>query len=158
MGRNTNYGKTMSQSIIRNILFSLFFVYSALGFSETHRDSVSKEEVNGTFIMPFPAPHKDITNTLSVHALGGGKIKISFELIYPYMVNGELQANTGELSGIANIKGDTAIYTSTEFGQCSITITFNKPGVVTVNQEGSDADCGFGHNVYANGTYYKRQK
>ncbi|QMT61578.1 hypothetical protein [Legionella sp. PC997] len=148
----------MNHKIIKITLFNLFVVYSALGFSESHRDSVSKEEVNGTFIMKFPAPHNDISNTLTVRALGGGKLNISFELIYPYMVNGELQANTGELSGVANIKGDTAVYSSSEYGSCMITITFLKPGMLSVNQEGSDADCGFGHNVYANGTYFKKKK
>ncbi|CAM2852889.1 Uncharacterised protein [Legionella steigerwaltii] len=146
----------MNNWIIKSTLLSLLLVYSALGFTGTHRDSVSKEEVNGTFIMHFPAPHNDLANTLKVQALGGGKINVSFKLIYPYMVNGELQANTGELSGVARIKGDTAIYSSSEFGQCTITITFIKPGMLSVKQEGSDADCGFGHNVYADGTYYKK--
>jgi hypothetical protein len=148
----------MNQWIIKSTLLSLLTIYSALGFTTPHRDSVSKEEVSGSFIMFFPAPHKDISNTLTVHAMGGGKINISFSLICPYMVNGELQANSGELSGVANIKGDTAVYSSSEFGPCTITITFIKPGVLSVKQEGSDADCGFGHNVYANGTYYKKQK
>ena len=148
----------MNNWIIKSTLLSLLTLYSVLGFPEPHRDSVSKEEVNGTFIMPFPAPHNDISNTLIIQALGGGKINISFNLVYPYMVNGELQANTGELSGVASIKRDTAVYSSSEFGKCTITITFIKPGILSVEQEGSDADCGFGHNVYANGTYYKKPK
>ncbi|HHT0594231.1 TPA: hypothetical protein ACTXXA_002582 [Legionella anisa] len=148
----------MNNWIIKTTLFNLLIVYSALGFTEPHRDSVSKEEVNGTFIMKFPAPHNDLSNTLTVRALGGGKINISFNLVYPYEVNGELHANTGELSGIASIKGDTAVYSSAEYGQCTITLTFIKPGILSVKQEGSDADCGFGHNVYADGTYYKKQK
>ncbi len=146
----------MNNWIIKSTLLSLLTIYPALGFTEPHRDSVSKEEVNGTFIMKFPAPHNDISNTLTVRALGGGKINISFSLIHPYEVNGELQANTGELSSVANIKGDTAVYSSSEYGQCTITITFIKPGMLSVKQEGSDADCGFGHNVYADGTYYKK--
>ncbi|PWY53985.1 hypothetical protein DGG96_19400 [Legionella qingyii] len=108
--------------------------------------------------MKLPAPHNDISNALTVRALGGGKLNISFELTYPYVVNGELQANTGELSGVANIKGDTAVYSSSEYGSCTITITFIKPGMLSVKQDGSDADCGFGHNVYADGTYYKKKK
>ncbi|MCW8445480.1 hypothetical protein OQJ19_08695 [Fluoribacter gormanii] len=148
----------MSHRFIKSTLLSLLIVYSALGYTEPHRDSVSKEEVNGTFIMKLPAPHNDVSNTLTVRALGGGKLNISFELVYPYKVNGELQANMGELSGVANIKGDTAVYSSSEYGSCTITITFIKPGMLMVKQEGSDADCGFGHNVYADGTYYKNKK
>ncbi|KTD69225.1 MULTISPECIES: hypothetical protein [Legionella] len=146
----------MNNRLVKSAVLSLLLVYSALGFTDTHRDSVSKEEVNGTFLMHFPAPHNDMANELTVRALGGGKINVSFKLVYPYVVNGELQANSGELSGVASIKGDTAIYSSSEYGQCTITITFVKPGVLSVKQEGTDADCGFGHNVYADGTYYKK--
>ncbi|WP_242604744.1 hypothetical protein [Legionella busanensis] len=148
----------MNNWIIKNTLLTLLTTYSVLGFTEPHRASVSKEEVDGTFVMPLSAPHQDVANTLTVQALGSGKLKISFNLIYPYEANGELQANTGELSGVANIKGDTAVYSSSEYGPCTITITFIKPGKLTVNQEGADFDCGFGHNVYANGTYFKKQK
>ena len=102
----------MNHWIIKSTLLSLFTIYATLGFTETHRDSVSKEEVNGTFIMPLPAPHNDLSNTLTVQALGGGKINITFSLVYPYKVNGELLANTGELSSVANITGDTAVYSS----------------------------------------------
>jgi hypothetical protein len=145
----------MNSLKIRSILLSFSVLFPAFGFADTHRDSVTKQEVNGTFTMHFPAPYKDETNTLTVKALGGGKINISFELIYPYKVNGELQANSGELSAVAKIDGDTAVYHSSEFGECTITITFVKPGMLTVKQDGSDADCGFGHNVTADGTYYK---
>ncbi|STX55551.1 Uncharacterised protein [Legionella beliardensis] len=148
----------MNKQIIRNTLLTALITYSTLGFTELHRASVSKEEVNGTFVKPLPAPHQDVENTLTIQALGGGKLKISLNLTYPYEANGELLANTGELSGIANIKGDTAIYSSAEYGPCTITITFIKPGKLTINQEGADFDCGFGHNVYANGTYFKKQK
>ncbi|KTD79428.1 hypothetical protein [Legionella waltersii] len=145
----------MNSLKIRSILFSLALLFPGFGLADTHRDSVTKQEVNGTFTMHFPDPYKDEANTLTVKALGGGKINVSFELIYPYKVNGELLANTGELSGVAKIEGDTAVYQSSEFGECTITITFVKPGMLTVKQDGSDADCGFGHNVTADGTYYK---
>lgn len=142
---------------IKKAVLTFIIVYSNLCLCETQRDSVSKEEVNGTFVMKFPKPYAGISNTLTVRALGREKIKISFNLSYPYKIQGELQANTGELSGIASIKGDTAVYHSSEYGQCTITIKFIKMGTVAVNQEGSDADCGFGHNFYADGTYIKQK-
>ena len=61
----------------------------------------------------------------------------------------------GELDGEATIKGDTAVYSSTEFGQCTITLGFVKPGALKVTQDGSDVDCGFGNNVVSTGVYRK---
>ena len=77
------------------------------------------------------------------------------DLLYPYVVDRELSANIGELDGEATIEGDTAVYSSTEFGDCTITIKFVRPGTIKVTQSGADFDCGFGHNVTADGTYKK---
>lgn len=130
-------------------------LFAAINPLEASRDSVSSAEVNGTFLMHFSGKFKDFSNKLTVKAKGGGKLNIDFDLAYPYEVNNETMANTGQLSGEASISGDTAIYENDEYGQCKITIVFTKPGEVNVTQEGTDADCGFGHNVYANGTYHK---
>ncbi|MBC7796757.1 MAG: hypothetical protein H7Z37_07790 [Pyrinomonadaceae bacterium] len=92
-------------------------------------------------------------------ALGGGKLKISFDGIYPYKVNGELTANSGTADGIAEIKGDVATfvpdYAKEQNNPCVITLKFVRAGSVAVNQEGTDADCGFGSRVYATGKYRK---
>jgi hypothetical protein len=78
------------------------------------------------------------------------------DLLYPIaMPNGETTANMGSLDGEASIKGDIATYHSDEFGPCTITIKFVRPGTIKVTQDGTDADCGFGHNVFAGGTYGK---
>lgn len=137
------------------ILTAALFL-TAINPLHASRDSVSSAEVNGTFQMHFSGKFKDFSNTLKVKAKGGGKLDIDFDLAYPYEVNNEAMANTGQLSGEASISGDTAIYENDEYGQCKITIVFTKPGEVNVTQEGTDADCGFGHNVYANGTYNKK--
>lgn len=125
--------------------------------AQSSRASVSGAEVTGTFKMSFIGKkYKDFSNQLDILALGGGKIKIAFDLVYPYTLqNGEVSANMGGLSGEASIKGDTAIYESDEYGPCKITIKFVRPGSVRVTQEGSPPDCGFGHNVTSQGTYRK---
>jgi hypothetical protein len=105
--------------------------------------------------MNFTGKFRGSSNEIKILALGGGRLRIAMELLYPYIVNGELSANLGELDGEATIKGDTAVYSSTEFGECTITIKFAKPSTIKVSQEGTDADCGFGHNVMADGTYRK---
>jgi hypothetical protein len=36
-----------------------------------------------------------------------------------------------------------------------IEIKFHRPGFIKITQNGTDADCGFGHNVFASGNYKK---
>jgi hypothetical protein len=119
------------------------------------RASVSVSEVTGTFRHNFTGKFKGSSNEIKIASAGRGKLRIAMELMYPYMVGRDLSANTGELDGEAAITGDTAVYKSTEFGPCEITIKFTKPGVIDVQQSGSDADCGFGHNVVSSGRYTK---
>lgn len=119
------------------------------------RKSVSASEVNGTYRMNFRGKFRDASNEIKLLALGRGRVRVAMELMYPFIVNGELSANLGELDGEALIKGDTAVYSSDEFGPCEITIKFVRPGTIKVTQSGDDFDCGFGHNVTSNGTYRK---
>lgn len=148
---------------MRKPIFCLIFIFavmmsvSTFTVAQTSRKSVSGAEVTGTFKMPFiGAKYKGMTNDLYIHALGKGKLKIMFDLLYPYtMSNGEVSVNMGSLMGEASIVGDTAVYEIDEFGPCKITIKFVRPGLLKVTQNGTDADCGFGHNVFAQGTYRK---
>lgn len=123
------------------------------------RDSVSAKEVNGTFQYKFTGKFKGNSNEIKILALGKGKLKIEFNLIYPYLMqNGETMVNMGNVTGEAEIEGDTAIYTAeNEYGDedCRITIKFTKPGEIKVTQDSSGSSCGFGHNVGAGGTYKK---
>ena len=136
--------------------FAVMLTASTFVVAQTSRKSVSAAEVNGTFRSDFAGKFKDFSNEAKILALGGGKLRIAFSLIYPIeLPNGEKTANLGELEGEASIKGDTAIYQSDEFGPCKITIKFVRAGTIKVTQEGSDADCGFGHNVFSSGTYKK---
>ena len=54
----------------------------------------------------------------------------------------------------AVIDGNIATFKPPDTERCEITLVF-LPGKLKVMQDGSDADCGFGHNVYATGTYEK---
>ena len=138
--------------------FALLFVMAAAGagFAQNSRKSVPASEVNGSFRMNFTGKFKGNSNDLKILALGQGKLHIAFDLVYPYTLrNGEVSANMGQLDGEAMIVGDTATYSSDEFGPCKITIKFVKPGKVIVSQDGTDGGCGFGHNVMADGTYLK---
>ena len=140
------------------LMLGVFVFTGCLAFganAQTGRNSVSAAEVNGSYRMNFKGKYKGSSNDIKILALGKGRLRIAMDLIYPYMVKGEMSANMGQLDGEATIKGDTAVYDSSEFGTCKITIKFVRPGTITVSQEGSDFDCGFGHNVMSDGTYRK---
>jgi len=144
--------------MIKRIFCVVFFVaFAVAANAQTSRRSVSGAEVTGTFKMSFiGAKYKGLTNDLYIQALGKGKLKIMFDLIYPYtMNNGEVSVNMGSISGEASIVGDTAVYESDEFGPCKITIKFVRPGQVKVTQDGESFDCGFGNRVMAAGNYKK---
>jgi hypothetical protein len=123
--------------------------------AQARRASVSAAEVNGTFEMNFKGKFQPMSNEIKIWALGGNKLKFAMDLVYPYTLkNGETMVNMGGLDGQIPIIGDTAVYRS-EKGDCTITLKFTRPGTLKVKQDGSDGECGFGHNVFASGTYLK---
>lgn len=142
-------------------LFIIFgFVFLTFGLLQTElfaqRKAVSGAEVTGTFEYKFKGKFKGSRNVIAVQALGKGKLKVQFDLTYPYtMANGELMVNVGTSTGTALIEGDTAVYTDDENGTCRITLKFTKPGTLVVTQKGDSVECGFGFNVSADGTYQK---
>ena len=106
---------------------------------------VTAAQVNGTW------QYRD--NVFRIWALGRQRLKVEFEGAYKYKIRGEWTANLGFGEGIARIEGDTAVFKPSGLGEdeeCKITMRFTG-GKLIVEQEGET--CGFGHNVYANGTY-----
>ncbi len=108
---------------------------------------VTATEANGTY------RYRD--NEIKILALGNHKLRVQMELTYVYKLSTVLTANTGEASGEATIENDVATFVPPGMDGCKITMTFKPGGKLVVKQEGADATCGFGHNVYANGTYRK---
>jgi hypothetical protein len=88
-------------------------------------------------------------NEFRILALGRNKLKIQFN--GEWMTRGGYP-NIGEAIGEAEIKGNVAIFIPGDTNGCKITLTF-VTNRMEVTQEGLDADCGFGHNVIATGTY-----
>ena len=84
-------------------------------------------------------------------ALGHNKLKVQFDGIYMTLAK---SPNMGYAMGEAIIDGNVATFKPPDFAQCTINLIF-LPGKLKVIQEGSDSDCGFGHNVNATGTYRK---
>jgi hypothetical protein len=105
---------------------------------------VTAAQVNGTWDSKY--------GTFKVWALGNQKLKVEFDGTYEYTSSAGPMANTGEGKGIAFIEGNTAIFKPDGAeDECKITMKFTR-GKLIVTQE---SNCGFGHNVTANGTYRK---
>jgi hypothetical protein len=139
------------------ITFWLLICAAASSESFAQRKAVSGAEVTGTFRSYFTDEQfKDSYNEILIQALGGNKLKIKMDLVYPYQVNGEMTANLGAASGEAVIQGDTAVFTPGDAADapCKITLKFSRPGTLIVTTE-NNIKCGFGHNVSADGTYKK---
>lgn len=84
-------------------------------------------------------------------ALGHNKLKVQFDGVYTTLAK---SINMGYAMGEAIIDGNIATFKPPDTERCEITLVF-LPGKLKVTQDGSDADCGFGHNVNATGTYRK---
>jgi hypothetical protein len=109
-----------------------------------------------------PQKAKNLTGTyrnrwseFKIQALGVNRLHVRFDGTYQYKANGEMTANTGTGDGMTTLKGNVAIFVPQDTKGCSISLTFVGQKLI-VKQTGSDADCGFGHNVTADGTYIKR--
>ncbi|MFN2579074.1 MAG: hypothetical protein ABR607_15470 [Pyrinomonadaceae bacterium] len=90
-------------------------------------------------------------NEFRVLALGHGKLKVQFDGIYHTIAK---STNIGYASGEGIIDGNVATFKPADTERCEITLVF-LPNKLKVMQSGSDADCGFGHNVNSTGTYKK---
>jgi hypothetical protein len=105
---------------------------------------VSAAQVNGTW--------RCGKNTFKIWALGNGKLQVDFDGIFEYQSKLGPSANFGQGSGVAGIEGDTAVFRPEGADADSkITLQFTG-GKLVAKQEGT---CGFGHRVYADGTYRK---
>ncbi len=109
--------------------------------------SVTAVEANGTY--------RDVEgkSEIKILALGHGKLKVQLALVYEYKSGAGPAANVGDASGEATIENDTAVFVPEEAGDCKITMTFLPNGKLKVEQQGEE--CGFGHNVRADGTFRK---
>ncbi len=109
--------------------------------------------------------YKDVVGTykdeagsvFTIDRAAGGMLRVGFHGVYPYRTaSGEMSANTGEAEGTTKLVGNTAVFKPANAEQqCRITLVF-KARKLIVTQEGTDAECGFGHNVSASGTYRLR--
>jgi len=103
--------------------------------------AVTADQVNGLY--------RYRSSEFRILALGHHKLKVQFN--GEWMTRGGYP-NIGEAIGEATIEGNVATFIPADTTNCKITMTF-LTNRMEVTQEGADADCGFGHNVMATGTY-----
>jgi len=120
---------------------SLFLLGSLVASGQSPRRIVTADQINGVY--------KFERNDFRVLALGHKKLKVQFN--GEWMTRGGYP-NIGEAIGEATIDGNVATFIPGDTTKCKITMTFLHNKMI-VEQEGMDADCGFGHNVMARGTY-----
>jgi hypothetical protein len=127
-------------------LFAFVIASSALQLSTSAQKPkiVTAAQANGVY--------SSYDNEIRILALGKNKLRVSFDGVY-YTISKSV--NTGYASGEATIEGNVAILDLTEWGPCKITMVFMPRNRLKVTQEGDSPDCGFGHNVRADGTYRK---
>ena len=144
---------------LSSIALFLFVFGLAIETVAQTRKTVGAAEASGTFRSHFKGRFRRLYNEIRILSLGKGKLQIAFELFYPHTVGrSERVVNNGSAEGIAEIKGDTAVFTNEEFGACRIIIKFVRPGEIRVEQSIEESDCGFGFNVRADGVYKKTSK
>ena len=109
--------------------------------------SVPAAEVTGTY------RDAEGKSEIRILALGQGKLKVQLALVYEFKSAEGPMANLGDASGEATIENDTAVFVPKDAGDCKITMTFLPNGKLKVEQQGEE--CGFGHNVRAEGAFRK---
>ena len=121
---------------------SILMLASPFVITQSTRRVVTAAQINGVY--------KSGRNDFRILALGHNKLQVQF--------NGEWMTrygypNIGEAIGEATIDGNVATFVPGETKNCKITMSFLPHNKMVVRQEGSDAECGFGHNVMATGNY-----
>lgn len=120
---------------------SLFLIGPLVTSGQSPRRIVTAAQINGVY--------KYDRNDFRVLALGHNKLKVQFN--GEWMTRGGYP-NIGEAIGEATIEGNVATFIPGDTTKCKITMTFLRNRMI-VEQEGTDANCGFGHNVMTRGTY-----
>jgi hypothetical protein len=129
--------------VLLTLLVPAFFAPTA----NAGERSVTAAEATGTY------RDAEGNSEIRILALGHGKLKVQLVLVYEYQSDAGPMANLGDASGEATIENDTAVFVPEGAGDCKITMTFLPNGKLKVEQQGDE--CGFGHNVRADGTFRK---
>ncbi|MDT4969734.1 MAG: hypothetical protein QOJ64_4471 [Acidobacteriota bacterium] len=137
---------------MKNALFLLIACFLFVQVAEAKKLPSAAQQ---TKVKRLTGTYRSRTGEFKVQGLGVNRLHVQFNGTYEYKLGRELMANTGTADAMVQLKGNVANFVPPDTHGCSISLTFvgNK---LVVRQTGSDSDCGFGHNVTADGTYIKR--
>jgi hypothetical protein len=147
---STPRSRTLSESTINLLRFLLLALLVPAFFASTAdagERSVAAAEATGTY------RDAKSNSEIRILALGHGKLKVQLALVYEFKSAEGPMANLGDASGEATMENDVAVFVPEGAGDCKITMTFLPNGKLKVEQQGEE--CGFGHNVRAEGTFRK---
>ena len=139
----------MTRIMTRSAFTTLSLVVIGLFGSSLHSQSAAAQTSQVVTAAQANGVYKYYDNEFRILALGKNKLKVQFDGVYHTIAR---SVNIGSASGEATIEGNVATFTPEDTQGCKITMTF-LPGKLVVKQDGDDATCGFGHNVYSTGTY-----
>src|SRR5580765_7815111 len=142
--------QTKTMSIIMNRLVIAVLCFAVMGWALSSQ-TVTAQNTRVVTAAQANGVYKYYDNEFRILALGHNKLKVQFDGVYHTLAK---SVNMGYASGEATIDGNVATFIPEDTQGCKITMTF-LPGKLVVKQDGDDATCGFGHNVYSTGTYRK---
>jgi hypothetical protein len=124
----------------------LFMSLVAGGQTPPPTNAKPPRNVTGHYVMR----REEFRNRLDVQQLTHGKIKFDLVALWVSHYNPE-NVHNGEIQAIVSLENGVAIY---QDGDCKLRMEF-LPTRARIEQTGEGADCGFGANVTAAGSYRK---
>ena len=108
-------------------------------FTGTYELDESKTDANGDFF--------GYKGTIYVKKAGKEKIDMGFSI-----VKGAPSYNSGSFNETLKLEGNKATY---RYESCEVIFTFYGDSITVREDDKNSSGCGFGHGVYAHGTYYR---
>ena len=135
-----------------------------VGIALLYVSALAQTDYSGSYGFSFSVPEElhppgEEKNAGATGALTLFKIDSAHYKFWLNVNRGYPSYNMGYLDGIAVLKNNVATYKQKQEyadSSCTMVFTFNK-NFISIQQQASDFDCGFGHNVFADGTYHKKQ-
>lgn len=82
----------------------------------------------------------------------GNEVRFQLEIL-----RGAPSYSTGWIEGTVGLKNGQGVFRSSEFGECAIAFAF-KDRSVRLTHPDMQVACGFGHNVFAEGTLLRKSR